>query len=377
MTSRDGPTSAPTNGNPMSLTLRVVRMYGSKSYYGSAPRESLWEAPRRMSETVLGGRSVFVQLGAPVDGFFEAARRGRAYGQLMLEALFGKKGEAAAALDQRLDELLRTPTLFANPDDQDWYVTVWTERLVENVEGKGHRLLGLPDPSRAEREELAATKSVIERLAAAICLVLDLDPISVVMSDRLIVSGPGINSYMVPRSSAGPATISLGRTTAPREVIDHTLAAPGLRGRMFDGSLRWFVAAIEENDPLKRFLWAFIAFEQLVQSHAPAMRGEAFSNIRARSKIDLSESLFHEQKEQSLRVRFAYLAYALRPDDPAEDCAAFETLVRARNDWSHGRGDLAEHPRHAEALRLYRKYATILLNLPQGRQQGASGISPE
>lgn len=85
-------------------TIRVVRMYGSQSYYGVEPRQPVWDAARTIASGP-DGRSLFVALGAPLDWVFEAARLGRAHGQLMLEAMFGDRG-ADTVLEQRLNQVL-------------------------------------------------------------------------------------------------------------------------------------------------------------------------------------------------------------------------------------------------------------------------------
>lgn len=350
-----------SQGEAQFLQLRIVRVYGSNTSYGNAPRLPLWAAARELRDVVPGNRSLFVELGAPVEWVFEAVRRGRAYGQVMLEALFGAKGDGGTR-EARISELMTSSTLLSGRDEHDWYVTIWAERFEPIDEDQVNGPLGLPNPFAADEQEVAATKDTIDRVAGAIGLVLDLSPLTAIISDRLIVSGPGIDPYMVPRPSVSSPNLSVGKIDAPTALLDQTLAALSRRGSSFDGGLRWLVAALEERDPLKRFLWSFLALEELIQSHAPSLRDRALATIRARSEINLSDSLFHAQNDQQLAVRFAYLAYALRPDDAASDCADFATLVKARNDWSHGRGDLSQPPRLEGALTLFRKYATILLN---------------
>lgn len=340
--------------------LQVMRIYGSASYYGDNPRDSAWDAPREVQQSAHGGRSVHVQLGAPVEWAFAAARRGRAYSQAMLEGMFGARGKDGV-LERRMDELLAVPDLFARSDEHNWYVSVWAERREMVPADRARDYFGLPDPFATDDIERAATKDLLDRAAGAICLALHVEPLVVVMSDRLIVSGPGIAPYMVPRPIVGSASVSLGRMRVPKELLDRTLAGFPRSARRLDKSIRWYVAAIEEGDPIKRFLWAFLALEILIQSSAPPKRGQALANIRARSQIGLAEALFHTKSDQQLAVRFAYLAYALFPDDADDDCRAFESLVGTRNSWSHGRGNLSEQPPGDEVMRLFGKYARTLL----------------
>ncbi|HHT9135513.1 MAG TPA: hypothetical protein ACFYD2_11500, partial [Candidatus Avalokitesvara rifleensis] len=109
----------------MKITLQAVRIYGSKSQYGSTPRFCPSDGPIILDSFPGKTERSFIYLGTPPELILRANKVGKA-----IRILFGKalnpEANRDALIEKELGELTDFPV-----SDYNWYITIVVEREVD------------------------------------------------------------------------------------------------------------------------------------------------------------------------------------------------------------------------------------------------------
>ncbi|WP_141566523.1 hypothetical protein [Pseudonocardia sp. N23] len=210
---------------------------------------------------------------------------------------------------------------------------------------------------------------------------------------------PGCPRYVVTMAEMEPCPLSSMRGTAKATVTRSTWvdAADRFANSPFDltedaklaeykaiGQIgMWHLAAYNESDSFRRFMWSYIGLEVLISAVATAGRGD-FTTILGKSAT-LGEEVIrdllwppntaNDDPNRSIRFRFALAAALLSPNSAADDVEAFRKLNQFRNN-IHGRMVPGAEAPAIEAFRLFEQYA-ILATEYLGSAESDGGAAPE
>jgi hypothetical protein len=143
--------------------------------------------------------------------------------------------------------------------------------------------------------------------------------------------------------------------------LDQTVATPSW----------WYFQALDEDDPLRRFLFAHWGLETLAAKFCKANREILTSRIAADYGLPAKSILWPTPKgsdrpARNVEFHFALLAWALKGAHAQIDIDQFRQLADIRNKLSHG-----DHVDHAslppnEAIRLLREYLKLVTEYDPG-----------
>jgi hypothetical protein len=148
---------------------------------------------------------------------------------------------------------------------------------------------------------------------------------------------------------------------------DFTLSGSRLADYKVIGRIgMWHLAAYNESDGFRRFMWSYIGLEVLIDAIAIAGREDFTSTIGASSTLGpevIKELLWppsslESDPNRSVRFRFALAAALLSPDTAAIDVAQFVGLNQYRNN-IHGRMIPSSEAPAIEAFALFERYAIL------------------
>ena len=128
----------------------------------------------------------------------------------------------------------------------------------------------------------------------------------------------------------------------------------------------WHLAAYNEADEFRRFMWSYIGMEVLIAAVASAGRQDLTNVLGSSSMVGsevVKELLWPPASSdgdpnRSIRFRFALAAALLSPATAASDVLQFGTLNQFRNN-IHGRMIPGSEAPAIEAFTLFEKYAIL------------------
>ena len=129
----------------------------------------------------------------------------------------------------------------------------------------------------------------------------------------------------------------------------------------------WYFQAMQETDPLKRFLYSHWGLEVLAAKFSKAHRDLIVDRIAAEWGLPARSLLWptpdgSDRPERNVEFTFALMAWAVKGPDAETDIARFRTLAGIRNKLSHGeRINHSDLPRH-EGYLMLRDYLTLMAN---------------
>lgn len=330
----------------MQITLQAVRVYGSKSQYGSVP----WSSPRDTPVIVDGypspTDSSLVLLGARPDDIFRAIELGYALGEAILRGTSGVARESF--IRQKLEQ--ENTSIPAN-DEYCWYVTIVIQRKIEVAGDK------LSDHEYIWVEPAAISEPVIgfrtdatphlDQLAFFASTVVD--PIffeTEVVDNRVVVSAAGRRSFTLPRFSAPNITQYPAIRALDIEKLEQRLQSlaslPNNRRRALDTIKHWHLATLGEHDPWKQFSWSFLALEILTNMLANQLYDQVVNHqiIHASAAVEPNTlplgELIADKERLTLKQKFAIVALTLSPATAKTDVATFARVKAARDKVAHG-----------------------------------------
>jgi hypothetical protein len=161
----------------------------------------------------------------------------------------------------------------------------------------------------------------------------------------------------------------------PLDAIKDRLASLDARRQdwqAFAHATHWYEAMRgERDDPLRRYLWAFVALEVLTNVLYARLYEPAVSTLNL-TAIDGSSpprsvahsALVRTKKQLHLVECFAVVAGYLSPKTAREDVSQFRKAYKARNDIAHGNQRLTALTFPSKALEgLLNRYVELALNL--------------
>jgi hypothetical protein len=331
----------------MKITLKSVRIYGSKSSYGSEPHlmpeHGYIELPKYPAET----ETSFVVLGKLVEEFFDAEGILTAVAKSMLGRLKG------LSLDDGVRECLADQKRTEKCPDYNWYVTLWVER---NIEVDSSYLFKSEylwiDWSKAEKigqEFSEYTKPFLDILATYSSTIVEPGFFAKVILDRVFF----FSSEHPPMGSPEFSLISEGSQQIPLERLD-----VGILNKLFVElcgmspadrewiltPIHWYLESLKEKDPWKKFLWSFWALEVLSKKYIDKYHGKfsKASDVPEETQSKLQrvgmdfEALKKEERYLPLSGKFGIMALDLSPDTAEADIKEFIDLNEKRSKLSHG-----------------------------------------
>ena len=131
---------------------------------------------------------------------------------------------------------------------------------------------------------------------------------------------------------------------------------------------RWLWAALaEDEDRLRRFLFAFFGLEVLVNKTWSRVKTAVISELSADlGGFPVEELMWPTGRDESytpernLTFKFTLLAVALSRPTAPEDVATFKTLAAARNKLAHGAAESIELLPSNETISLLRRYLSLV-----------------
>lgn len=128
----------------------------------------------------------------------------------------------------------------------------------------------------------------------------------------------------------------------------------------------WQLAAYNESDDFRRFMWSYVGLEVLIDAIASTGRQDFTSTLGASSELGpevVKELLWPPSSadadpNRSIRFRFALAAALLSPETATADVAQFGELNQYRNN-IHGRMIPGAEAPAIQAFTLFEKYAIL------------------
>jgi hypothetical protein len=194
--------------------------------------------------------------------------------------------------------------------------------------------------------------------------------------DRAYLVAPGKAAVTVPRST-GSAYLTLrssGWSSLPfTEITSAVQTLPTafpIVSPIIATPSRWFHAAlaVDSQDPLRRFLFAFFGLEVLVNKAEKTWRlrdrvGQELSNELGGLPADVLMWPVLRDDEAPFRnlvFRFACLAISLSRNTAEQDVAEFRKLVKVRNDLAHGEPTILDSLPAWPSIDLLRRYLSLV-----------------
>lgn len=355
------------------VKMQVVRMYGSKSYYGPQPRINACGSPIIVPDFPTPGDRALIYLGAIPDEIIHGESVAQAFIKVLGPKLFGAQGAVTGFPTAEITAFLEQN----EPGNAEWRdYTLFTTAIVERDIGVNESQL-LPDqylwldPSVGDKFEdefkVQATEHL--NLLTAMTSVFAPWPLleKLLVDNRVYFSRPDRCTIRFPRVTLVSAELSVRWASAPGwcdELRAALHAFPNLtedqRGEIMT-AIRWHVASITEDDEWKRFLWGFLGLEILSKKLSKRL----YESLPAEEREVIDKAFRGSNKPNaprlSLRGAFATLSRSYFPESASEHELEFRHLNKVRNDLAHGDIDLRYKPPTQEASNLLRNYLSAAL----------------
>jgi hypothetical protein len=245
-------------------------------------------------------------------------------------------------------------------EEHAWYVTVALERPVELDESQlteNRHMWIEPQAVESIQDTLVAEAPyAFEAIVATVAPMLHGSMFEGQSRDHVYVTAPGRGPVFMPRFTGS------ARGVVGRSMDDFPL--PEIRrklGRLtrsdqwqkLGNATHWYEVMLRErDDPLRRFLWGFIALEALTNELLKRLNRTTFEVLREAT----------DPTRIAVAARFALVASELSPASALADIATVRKLYQARNDLAHGNQRLDNKAPPAEAMReLLPRYLTLAL----------------
>jgi hypothetical protein len=362
----------------MLITLKASRIYASDSQFGPSPRNSLQAEPFVLSDYPVAGERALVSFGAPVESILSASKVRAALANFILTRAFTNMAGSADNPDLAIEKKLRSMTPPSALTSANWYISIIIERDVDiSDEFMSVKKFMWLDPQKAmelERDFLPHATECCDVLSSYLTTLIE--PIffeRLAMTDRVFFFSAGREPFGMPTIHGGSAGVSITRSINALDLprIEQRLrsfaSGSPQRHAWLNTLSHWRLAALQENDPLRSFLWAFLALEILTHKMAQFLHAEVITNALIQPAVSLLGSssstalseLIVPNDQLTLKAKFALLALALSPATADQDVATFAAAKKARDRFSHGDiTDIQELP-GASANSLLQKYFVL------------------
>lgn len=365
----------------MEIALQAVRVYGSKSQYGSSPRLCPTDGCLALEGYPRPGERCVVLLGAPSESVLRANQVRRAIGYVLLSGHFGQAPDPEAERDLLIGKALdEGPTPSAS--DYNWYVTLVLERRVSVADGsvadRRYLWLDFGEAMRLESELLTYARPQIDLLATCVSTVLGKIFFHVVaLEDRVFFSAPGRESFGLPEFSFPRMTVNMSGGSADtgrlRQLLQGVASLPQGERLWLKSANYWYLAALGERDSWKRFLSSYFAMEILTNKLVEKLYDHVVAGLRLegyeRSALKTAIGRIVVPREQlTLAGKFAIVALGLFPDSATQDLMDFQKMNRIRNRLAHG--DASEERHLGTLVGLLDKYMAAAMQFHVARQAG-------
>ncbi len=220
-------------------------------------------------------------------------------------------------------------------------------------------------PARRELRDMEA--KVVPRLLSALsCVFGNLrNPVRFRKLERAVAGKSRTGVTVFDFGLEFRAEMWVGQAVPVVQLTDLLKRSKDLAGRMNAHVARFYHLALEEDDPLKRFLYLFLAVER--QTHAAFMaidhNAHMLALARAPERVQLTATSFlgsQPERWKSLQERFTWCALTVWSHITDEDVANFTRVKKVRDQIAHG--EIAAPP--ADAILLVEKVAAKLQLTP-------------
>jgi hypothetical protein len=343
----------------MKATVKVVRMYASKSYCDTGPRVAPDGMPITLEHYPLGANAdsqrARVYLGAPLEEAITAEHIRWAYVfQIMRHAPLFSPFQLLRPLPP-LEPIINE---VADKDEHPqiagwkWFVTLVVERdvTIDDTMANQDRYFWLDEKAAANLQSafIPVAFPCLDDLATRIAPKLGRQFFAHILIDCTpYISTPEKEPFVlraVTRTSgpSDPPAVSGLDVSALTSWLERA-AGPNETPGMLDSVQRWYLDALKENDAWKRFDWGFLALEILINKaftfhykEVTTRLGDRQSRVSDEISNDVLLSLLAPQEKLYLAERFTALAHKLLPDTAESDIAQFGVLKKTRDGMSHG-----------------------------------------
>ena len=195
--------------------------------------------------------------------------------------------------------------------------------------------------ARAELSEMA-DKVLPPLLSALACSFSSHNqPVRFLPTDRAFFGITSDNRIILDFRMVAKMSAYVSSKLEPAEIEERLSAGVGLAGAMNPKVARFFQLALDEEDPMKKFLYFFLAIE--IETHAAFSRIDHATYlsklISAPSRAASATRDFFEgqrQKWTNLRDRFVWCVLCAWPHLSDSDVEEFKCLKKIRDDIAHG-----------------------------------------
>jgi|NGEPerStandDraft_6_1074524.scaffolds.fasta_scaffold31521_4 hypothetical protein len=382
----------PVEGEQVDAELVLWRAFGLSDVYEDRP------LPRWSVEETRGPSDtdrLQVSVGDLPDDLIIAARQWQAQTHNLLEAHVGRPGtveEQQARYEQQLEAA--EPKEFEDP-----YPSWFTCRL-----GRPLKITAIPGAvtgwvaAETAEEAVTALRTFEEAgnryLDGVVARTLGpIQPMNLghlrYPGRRAFLTAPGRAAFRIPRfrMTIKDSGILIGRgggwKTAPIDAIASTvrsLPSGGAFGARTSGAAEWFVAALaEEDDDMRRFVFAFAGLELLATQAEKHARAELMRRIKeADPTLPVQQLLWpgtdSDRVARNLVFRFAAMASVYSPTTAIDDVNACRALAKNRNDLFHGveGGDVRDPSIRCQEL--LRRYLTLVAAAEAHKERASSRL---
>ena len=367
-----------------SVQCRVVRVYGSNSYFGREPRTAPPGNPIVLEDFPEQGDTTTLEFGPIPDWYSKAFTISTSFVYWMAKA-FGGNNISTAERYKLIKDTASDLDHSAEWEKQNWYTVICANRTL--TVPKEHQKTTPVLPFSAEffyatADELEDKLShVLDFLAAEIGRKLGWHRIdNLILKCRVFFQLNGIGLVRVPKWYPVSAELKIltGHVPNIQELFSNV-------GDLFDAAsaqeltspYHWLVEARSESDHVKRFLWSFLSLETLAWKlcvtcaanlrsqlgHPDCVRSFEFANyILSNDRFNMIEYLneFTVKAPDDLAAAFAIVALVFGGPQFQEDLVNFKRFNKFRGRFSHGDiKDLTELPSN-EIIALATRYLDLL-----------------
>ena len=143
-----------------------------------------------------------------------------------------------------------------------------------------------------------------------------------------------------------------------KEALD-VVAARQARQSGLPQPAHWYLAALAETDPWKRFLWACFALERLINDASTTKHLPNYQQLITQVK---AMDPHHQQQGDSVPTRCS-LAWFIRLQPRPLTWAEWKTLYDARSDLAHGAIASPDRTPTAAVLRMLEHYLRLVIGI--------------
>lgn len=215
--------------------------------------------------------------------------------------------------------------------------------LSDRAKDDGQTIVTYDSFPDARLELKAIEKAVLPSLLSAIaCSFSELSsPVRFLPIDRAFFGMTSDKRTILDFRMSASGQIISSPTLQAEQIEDRLRAGSRLAGAMNPKVVRFFHLALDEDEPLKKFLYFFLAIE--IETHATYSKVNHKSHLAklvvAPRRVTVSARDFFEAQRQraiSLHDRFVWCALCVWTHLTDADIKAFKRLKKVRNDIAHG-----------------------------------------